>query len=241
MQLNLISATTLANSVQSTVYLFKKIWKQHTTALLHAPRAVDKTPPALDIVEEITRRSEKVIYVDTQNHLLAYHRRISANDKLFILNPRYDSPDDTTDYADLVINSIEEAIRTTDIKIFVVDSVTRIAALSFGRNASAAYVMKRLVALQVRHGISLLVISHDSTRATDRALSNLADSEILVDSAPANSVEAPFIAQPITTNRRDSDSRTPGPDLPTHAPKMTRQQRRALEREAAKLARKAAF
>ena len=36
--------------------------------------------------------------------------------------------------------------------------------------------MKRLVALQMRYGVSLLVIAHNSTKATDRAISYLADS-----------------------------------------------------------------
>ncbi|MDE6369729.1 MAG: hypothetical protein K2K94_10890, partial [Muribaculaceae bacterium] len=62
--------------------------------------------------------------------------------------------------------------------------VTRIAALSFGRNASVAYVMKRLVALQVRCKLSLLVISHDTTKTTDRALLNLSDTEITLDPTP---------------------------------------------------------
>ncbi len=40
--------------------------------------------------------------------------------------------------------------------------------------------MKRLVAFQVRHKISILVLSHDSTPAATRVLVNLADSEIAV-------------------------------------------------------------
>ncbi|MDE6369554.1 MAG: AAA family ATPase, partial [Muribaculaceae bacterium] len=83
-----------------------------------------------------------------------------------------------TDYADLVIGAIEEIIDETDVRVFIIDSVTRIAALSYGRNSSAAYIMKSLVNLQLRSGCSLLVISHDSTKSADRALINLAATEI---------------------------------------------------------------
>lgn len=101
----------------------------------------------------------------------------------YIHSPEFASADDERDYADIVIADIEEAIALTEARIFIVDSLTRIAALSFGRNSSAAYIMKRLLALQVRHKISLLVIARDCTKASSRALVNLADSEILLDVA----------------------------------------------------------
>lgn len=132
-----------------------------------------------------------------------------------------------TYYADLVISGIEEAVATTSVRTFVIDSVTRIAALSFGRNASASYVMKRLMALQVRCGLSLLVISHDSTKAADRALVGFADSEI-VAGQPAESGDAfaniPVLADADPMAVRAADIRP-----------MTRQQRRALEREQRKI------
>ena len=105
---------------------------------------------------------------------------------------------------------IEEIITTTSIRTFVIDSVSRIAALSFGRNASVAYVMKRLVALQVRCKLSLLVISHDSTKSTERALLTLSDSEITVE-----------------TSTEETDDRTTGNNItnttPTHRTQQVRQ------------------
>ena len=87
--------------------------------------------------------------------------------------------------------------------------MTRIAALSFGRNASAAYVMKRLVALQVRCKLSLLVVSPDSTRATDRALLNLADSEILMPEPSTD--ESAQRARPDMAESSDLSSRSKKP------------------------------
>ncbi|MDE6369566.1 MAG: hypothetical protein K2K94_10055, partial [Muribaculaceae bacterium] len=118
---------------------------------------------------------------------------------LSVCIPSFESPEDKTDYADLVISTIEEIVRDTDIRTFVIDSVTRIAALSFGRNASVAYVMKRLVALQVRCKLSLLVILHDSTKTTDRALLNLTDTEIIIDPTPAELKETKVLKDPTTS------------------------------------------
>lgn len=175
MKNQLVSAVGFVETIKNTVFLFKRLWKENTTLLLHAPQSVDKTATALDIIGSVDRN---VVYINTSNSLDNHVESLGSLDNMSVYTPRYESPDDMTDYADLVIKGIEEIIDSTDIRTFVVDSVSRIAALSFGRNASPAYVMKRLVALQIRHKISLLVIAHDSTKSSDRALLALADSEL---------------------------------------------------------------
>lgn len=64
--------------------------------------------------------------------------------------------------------------------------------------------MKRLVALQVRCGLSMLVIAHDTTKSSARALLNLADSELNVslDNAlePACGSSNTINAKPLTEN-----------------------------------------
>lgn len=181
MKNKLIAALDIVKNVTKNCFLFTNIWKEKTTLLLHGVRKTNKTSFALEIAATIREQGHKAIYVDTQSRLDMYGELLAAMPDLQVLRPAYDSPDDKRDYADIVISAIEEAVAETDVKVFIVDSVTRIAALSFGRNASAAYVMKRLVAIQVRCGISLLVISHDSTKAADRALAALADCEIALE------------------------------------------------------------
>lgn len=176
-----IKASEYFKNIAQTVYLYKNIWRENSTALLHAPREIDKTATAIDIALDLAAKGRKVVYVDCDQQLDRHLDALTgAPDSLSIYIPTFASPDDKTDYADLVINAIEEIARTTSIRTFVIGSVTRIAALSFGRNASVSYVMKRLVAMQVRYQLSLLVISHDSTKATERSLLNLANSEILL-------------------------------------------------------------
>lgn len=177
-----LSGREYFNKVGMPIFLYNNTWKQHTTSLLHAPRDVDKTALALSIAAELTVDGFETIYVACDPRIdLHLSSLANAPTLLGICVPEYESPDDQTDYADLVISTIEEIVKTSVYRTFIIDSVTRIAALSFGKNASAAYVMKRLVALQVRYKLSLLVIAHDSTKATDRALLNLADSEITID------------------------------------------------------------
>lgn len=181
MEKRFTSAVNFLSELKESTFLYKNIWRENTTALLHSPRETDKTSLAVDIAVSVSATGRKVLYVDTQSLLSTHEEQLkAASDNLFVYIPAYDDPSDETDYADLVIAGIEEAVATAGIRTFVIDSVSRIAALSFGRNASPAYVMKRLVALQVRCRLSLLVLAHDSTRAVDRALLNLADSEIAV-------------------------------------------------------------
>lgn len=205
MENKFISAANFAKTLKKSVFLFKKLWKENTTALLHSRREADKSSLIFDIAEKITSSGRQVLYVNTERRLENNADKVKPMPGLFVFTPEYESPEDKTDYADLVIAGIEEAVATTEIRTFIVDSVTRIAALSFGRNASAAYIMKRLIALQVRCKISLLVISHDSTKAADRALLNLADSEITLDSENLEASDTQAIAD---TAKKKADAPT---------------------------------
>lgn len=225
------NALEFFKNAAKSVFLVPDIWKENTTALLHGPREADKTLAAINIAIDLTAAGREVLYVDTRSRLADHVELIKNEDRLLIFTPAYDTPDDPADYADLVISGIEQAVTTTDIRTFIVDSVTRIAALSFGRNASVAYVMKRLASLQVRYKISLLVIADDTTRATDRALLNLADCEIIESPEPLADIDT----------RPDTTFAPLQPDsTPLITTTLTRQQRRALQRRQAKLARRKA-
>ena len=162
--------------------LFKDLWFEETIALLRSSREDDKNPIITEIIRSAASDNRRVLYINTEHRAESFVERFVTNENLLIFTPEYDDPSDPADYADLVFAGIEEAVAETEIRTFIVDSVSRIAALSFGRNASAAYIMKRLAALQRRHKLSILVIAHSSTKSTDRALSALCDSEITADS-----------------------------------------------------------
>lgn len=179
-----IPASEFIKNLANTVYLYKNLWRESSVLLLHGPQDVDKTLQALEIAAEVSAADREIVYVNAANSLDRHADRLSSISNIMIFTPEYESPDDSRDYADLVISSIEEIISTTRIRTFIIDSVSRIAALSFGRNSSAAYVMKRLAVLQKRYRLSLLVIANDSTRSANRAILNLTDSDIMI-AAPA--------------------------------------------------------
>lgn len=226
------SALSFMRNVSKSVFLYKNLWKDNTTALLHAPREVDKSSQAIDIAISLSSAGKKVLYVDTQSSLSDHLEQLkNATDNLSIFIPAYDTPDNPADYADLVLSGIEEAIKETDIRIFIVDSVTRIAALSFGRNASPSYIMKRLVALQARYGVSFLIISHDSTRAVDRALVNLADAEIVALTPQALE---PLVVPVVTAVSLSQSAGNGEEPQNSEGRPLTREQRRAMKRRAKK-------
>ncbi len=190
--------------------------------MLHAPREVDKTATALAIANEIAGRGKDVLYVNAEERLSGCGY---APENLYVFTPEFESIDDKRDYADLVFEAIEQAIRTTSIRTFVIDSVSRIAALSFGRNASAAYVMKRLVALQVKCRLSILAVANDSSRSANNALLALAASEITVNQDESFEINLPGKAE-VSAAAEEIYAK------PTET--LTRQQRRALSRRMAK-------
>ena len=176
-----VNAKRFFSQSNKPVYLYQNIWKKGTTALLHSPRVIDKTPLAMAIADSIACKGTEVLFVDTVGRLDDLK---AESDRLYIFTPEFESIDDKSDYADLVFEAIEQAVRTTSIRTFVVNSVNRIAALSFGRNASPAYIMKRLVALQVKCKLSILVVADQSTKTVNNALVSLSDVDLALDVNP---------------------------------------------------------
>ncbi|MDE6368163.1 MAG: AAA family ATPase [Muribaculaceae bacterium] len=171
-------ADMFIGTLRAVIDLYNNIWSENTTCLLHSPRDCDKSAMAVDIALSITARDIPVFYLTANRLSDKLLGKMRGNRRLYIHQSEFSAPDDPTDFADIVFKDLEDAIAQTDVKVFVVDSLSRIASLSFGRNASPSFLMKRLIALQVRHKVSILVLSHDTTKAATRALVNLADSEL---------------------------------------------------------------
>lgn len=219
MKSKLVSSCDYLAVSKKCAFIFGKIWKECSTLLLHGSRNADKTSEAVDIAVKVASEGREVVYVDTQHQLYEHAEKLATVQNLFILEPQYDDPADPRDYADLVISSIEEIIKTTDIRVFVIDSITRIAGLSFGRNASPSYIMKRLAAIQIRYGVSLLVIAHDTTKAADRAIASLADICLEVAEPQQEEPSAGEMIQATAVTEPQHDNR-----------QLSRRQRRAQKR-----------
>ena len=198
MEDQLFSSKNFATSFDENVYLYKDLWSENTTMLITTTHSTDHDGEILEIAADLERVA---VYVSTDNRLRYQKKALLSSDRLLVYKPSYAKSDDSKcDYADLIINGIENLVVKYDLRIFIVDSVTRIAALSFGRNASAAYVMKRLVALQMRLGISLIVIARDATKSVARALGNLAEGTIELSShLESDKSETIPVTEPVLT------------------------------------------
>ncbi|MBP2691217.1 MAG: hypothetical protein J6B44_05290, partial [Muribaculaceae bacterium] len=183
-----------------------------------------------------------------------YADRLSSplsSSNLLFATPNFDGPDDSRDYADIVFELIEKAVKEHQIETFVIDSVSRIAALSTGRNASVKRIMKRLSIMQLRYGISILAVAHIDSRASLRSLLDFVDSQIDInppkpekesrtksknptdpEEKPNEPTEKPVAITPTATPTFEA-APVCQPTLP-----MSRAERRRREREQAKLLRR---
>ena len=176
-----LSSKQLFEEIGKVVNLYKNIWRERTICLLHARRETPKTDRALDIALEVAAAGRKTLYVNVDRQISMYADRLplsSNSDNLLFITPNFDGPDDSRDYADIVFELIERAVKEHQIETLVIDSVSRIAALSLGRNASVKHIMKRLSIMQMRYGLSILVVAHIDTRASLRSLLDFVDSQI---------------------------------------------------------------
>lgn len=204
-------------ALPKTTDLYNKTWSSNSTCLLHAPREIDKTAVAVDIALDLTARDLDVFYLSVSRLSDDILTKMIGNRHLFVHQSDFAAPDDPTDFADIVFKDLEDAIAATGAKIFIIDSLTRIAALSFGRNASVSHLMKRIVNLQVRHKISVLVIHHDKSKAATRTLIDLADSDITLSPAAEDvpAAESDKKASSVKEVSRVADTRQPAPQPDT--------------------------
>ncbi|MDE6702750.1 MAG: DNA repair protein RadA [Muribaculaceae bacterium] len=220
-------ARNFFSQISRTIYLYKNLWQEGTTALLHAPRSIDKTTEALTIAANIAASGREILYVNAEERINRCGEIAGDSDNLYVFTPEYESLDDDRDYADIVFDAILQAVTTTSIRTFVIDSVNRIAALSFGKNASPSNVMKRLAAMQVKHRLSLLVIADDTFKSATKSLLALAANEFTMPEEKENDrLDNP--AALIADNNKEVSQVE---NLPSgHSKRQSRSERRARRR-----------
>ena len=266
-----LSSKQLFEEIGKVVNLYKNLWRERTICLLHARREIPKTDRALDIALEVAVADRKTLYINVDRKIGLYADRLSSplsSSNLLFATPNFDGPDDSRDYADIVFELIETAVKEHQIETFVIDSVSRIAALSTGRNASVKRIMKRLSIMQLRYGISILAVAHIDSKASLRSLLDFVDSQIDINppkpekksraksktptnpekkSAESVETQTPAAApHPVAAIAPQPAAIAPQPFEAVAAPDsqptipMTRAQRREAERRRAKLLRRAA-
>lgn len=118
-----------------------------------------------------TFRTENVLYVDTELNDACFAQRYAHRDSpglllpgnLIHFHPRAACSGSHSDMAELTFDAIEEALASGYTKFVVIDSITRIAQRSFGRNANQKHLMKRFSFLQDKYNATFVIVAHNKS------------------------------------------------------------------------------
>lgn len=184
--------------------LFYGLVYEGDLTLLFAGYGAGKSTLALQFAHENSLK-EKVLYLDCELSDKQFQTRYTAeksglfrfNDNLLRaeLNPSVELPAGMTE-EDFLIESIEQHIKTSGIRILILDNLTYLRN-DTEKAREALSLMKRLKRLKQQHGISILAITHcpkrDDSRPLSRndmagsmMLSNLADGIFAIGQSPTD-------------------------------------------------------
>ena len=179
-----LNPVELENSTKNTRYLYERIWRESTLCVMHGPREVDKTDLAIDIALDIIKNNRgKVLYVSADGSLAKWTARKANFGKLSGLggfltySARFNDAEDERDFSEIVFQAVRTAHKHR-IKTVIISSINRIAAMSKGRYSRVANVMKELALMQMRYGLSILVIADTKTKRSANVLFDYAESDI---------------------------------------------------------------
>lgn len=130
--------------------------------------------------------AQPVIYADFEMSLAQFARRYSSGDgenreyhefaKGFSrIELSYGNMSDDAeifagkDFADLIISDLENRVEQTGAKVLIVDNITFLAS-GTETAADAQPLMKKLIMLKKRHGLSMLVLAHTPKRDQSKPL-----------------------------------------------------------------------
>lgn len=155
------------------VDLFKGLVYEGELTILFADTGIGKSILAVQICDEISR-SHKVAYIDLELSDKQFQKRYSNNysdeyqfnENLLrvTFNPLGSIPEGKT-YDDFFIESLLKIIHDENIKIVVIDNMTRLVSGDTDSAHIAKPLMDRLSDIKHREGLTLLLLEH--TRKTD--------------------------------------------------------------------------
>jgi predicted ATP-dependent serine protease len=155
------------------VDLFKGLVHEGELTILFADTGIGKSILAVQICDAISR-SHKVAYIDLELSDKQFQKRYSNNysdeyqfnENLFrvTFNPLGSIPEGKT-YDEFFIESLLKIIHEENIKIVVIDNMTRLVSGDTDTAHIAKPLMDRLSDIKHREGLTLLLLEH--TRKTD--------------------------------------------------------------------------
>lgn len=182
--------------------LFDSFWLEGELCILFADTNLGKSILGVQIANSISKgklipgfrleaSKQSVIIFDFELSDKQFEARYSKEfldhysfDKAFFrseINPDIEVPEDRT-FEDFVIDSIEIAIKESEIKIVIIDNITYLSSET-EKARSALPLMKKLKAIKVKYGISILVLAHTPKRDLSKILTrnDLQGSKMLIN------------------------------------------------------------
>lgn len=148
--------------------LYKELWYEGEVSCLFADTNSGKSLLAVQIGTEIAK-SEKVLYLDLELSDKQFQLRYSDEGVLyeFPLNfyrvaiDRMSIPEG--DFEEAIMKDIETMVDKTGAKILIIDNLTWLCTQA-EKGSDASILMRRLLNLKFKYGLSMLLISHTPKR-----------------------------------------------------------------------------
>lgn len=163
-------------AVPDPVPLWKTLWFENECAVLFADTNVGKSLLAVQIGVDIARDGRTVAYFDFELSAKQFQMRYTDKDSQTAFQfpetfMRYEVSDDIVMEEDLqfMLAQIEETCVEAGAKIAIIDNLTWLSNKSESGDA-AGELMKGLIQMKRKHGMSLLVLAHTPKRAVTSKL-----------------------------------------------------------------------
>lgn len=149
--------------------LYEPLWYENQVACLFADTGVGKSIYSVQIATHIAKR-QKVLYFDFELSDKQFQKRYTDDNGNIYKFPenlyRIEiDPDAYTieNFEDTIIRDIENTSLLTGAKVLIIDNLTYLSD-KYEKGDSAGELMKKLMALKHKYGLSVLVISHTPKR-----------------------------------------------------------------------------
>ncbi|WP_289768065.1 AAA family ATPase [Muribaculum intestinale] len=176
--------------------LYGDLWYEGETCILFADTNVGKSILAVQIANAVAAGTEPfipfieceagrqpVIYADLELSKRQFLNRYSSPDGMPIFLDRglmrvelnyadweiLQTLGEKASFEEQLLDDIENMVKNTDIKVVVVDNITFLTACT-EKSYDAMQLMKRLISLKQRYGVSLLILAHTPKRDIHRSI-----------------------------------------------------------------------
>lgn len=168
-----------ASLMKDLVPLYEPYFYEDECAILFADTNVGKSILSVQIADEISRKGYEVLYLDFEMSLRQFASRcrneqgeiykFHSNFMRGSINLDSFANCDNSNYEEELIKCIENRIEVFSPKVVIIDNLTYLCIQSES-GTEAGHLMRKLIEIKNRYGISMLVISHTPKRNPSEAI-----------------------------------------------------------------------